>query len=111
HKDAAAMKKIDAELKGIVRRELDAMRGRADADEKTLEKAPKDAGRSDRRYDAREDIGIGGRLFAIDNELATLEGKQDEKSLERKRAIIDQIIGLSEQERRREAREKHLDEQ
>jgi hypothetical protein len=111
-KDKAVLKKIDDELRGMIRRELDAMRGRADADEKTLEKTQgqKDGGTNGRRADAREDIAIGGRLFALGNELATLEGKQDDASLEHKRALIDRLIGLAEQERRREMREQHLDE-
>jgi hypothetical protein len=110
--DTKTQLRLDQELRGLLKRELDAMRGRADADEQTLKKVPtpRDGGVSERRADARQDLRIGGRLFAIDNELATLDGKHDPKSVERKRTILDELIGLAEQERRRERREKHLDE-
>jgi hypothetical protein len=103
---------IEAELHKLLKQELDATRGRADADEATLkrEKPLSDGGVNTRRQDARQDLRIGGRLFEIDNELVPLEGKMDSTSSGKKRRLIDELIGLAEQERRREGREKKLDE-
>jgi hypothetical protein len=111
-KDWPGEAKVEKDLRDILKHELNAMRARSDADEKTLktEKQKPDGGINPRRVLAREDIRIGGRLFEIDNDFALLEGKTDEKSLDKKRMLIDQLIGLAEQERRREGREKRLDE-
>jgi hypothetical protein len=110
--DWTAEAKVEKELRELLKHELNAMRARSDADEKTLktEKQKPDGGINPRRVLAREDIRIGGRLFEIDNDLALLEGKTDGKSVDKKRMLIDQLIGLAEQERRREGREKKLDE-
>jgi len=111
-KNTKMLSSIDAELHKLLKHELDIMRARADADEVTLkrEKPLADGGVNTRRQDAREDLRIGGRLFEIDNELAVLEGKTDSTSSGKKRRLIDELIGLAEQERRRENREKKLDE-
>ena len=111
-KDWTSEAKIEKELRELLKRELNAMRARSDSDAKTLktEKIPADGGVNPRRVLAREDLRIGGRLFEIDNDFAMLEGKTDEKSLDHKRMLIDQLIGLAEQERRRERREQRLDE-
>jgi hypothetical protein len=107
-KDSAAIRAVEGELRAVLKRELAAMRARSDADTTILKKPYKgDGGIDEKRRDARQDMRIGGRLFAIDNALAVLEGKVDPASVDARRVLLDQLIGLAEQERRRELREKH----
>lgn len=111
-KDTAEIHRDRAEL-GTDRRELarDAARGRGPAvkadDRRDLRDDRRDLrdDRADRRAEARD----AARLDALERELAGLWGRVDEPSLDRKRALIQELIGLSVRELAQDRAERRED--